>query len=260
MPTFHSDKLDIYYEIHGTGTPLVLLHGLGSSILDWENQVAFLSKHFQTVAIDLRGHGQSGKPPGPYSVPLFAADTAKLMQFLKLPAAHVAGISMGGMVAFQLALDAPKLVKSLIIINSGPELVLRTRQERLAFLQRKLIVRCLGMQRMAQLLGKMLLPEPQQQSLQRTLIQRWAKNDKKAYLASLRAIIGWSVTDRLGSIQCPTLVMAADKDYTPVAFKEAYVAKMAAAKLAVIRNSRHLSPVDQPGQVNDALLAFLSDL
>ena len=260
MPILHTGDLDIYYEIHGKGAPLVLIHGLGSSILDWENQVEFLSKHFQIVAIDLRGHGKSGKPSGPYSVPRFASDTAKLIQFLNLAPAHVAGISMGGMVAFQLALDAPKLVKSLIIINSGPELVLRTFQERMTFLQRRLIVRCLGMARMAQLLAKILLPEPHQKSLQRKLVKRWAKNDKKAYLASLRAIIGWSVADRISTIQCPTLVISADNDYTPVSFKEKYVSKMARAKLVVIRNSRHLSPVDQPGQVNDALMKFLSFL
>ena len=114
MLILHTDDLDIYYEIHGKGTPLVLIHGLGSSTLDWEGQVGFCSKDFETVTIDLRGHGKSGKPPGPYSVPLFASDTAKLIQFLNLPPAHVAGISMGGMVAFQLALDVPKLVKSLM--------------------------------------------------------------------------------------------------------------------------------------------------
>ncbi len=258
MPIFHTDNLDFYYEIHGKGTPLVFLHGLGSSSLDWQKQVAFFSNQFQTITIDLRGHGKSEKPPGPYSVAQFAADTANLFKFLNLPPAHVAGLSMGGMVAFQLAVDAPNLLRSLTIINSGPELVLRTFGERLAFFQRALLVRCLGMRYMASLLGRLLLPEPHQQADQQTLIQRWAKNDKKAYLASLRAIIGWSVADRISSIQCPTLIIAADMDYTPISFKEAYRAKMSQAELVVIRNSRHLSPVDQPEQLNDALLEFLA--
>lgn len=260
MPIFHTDNLDFYYEIHGEGAPLVFIHGLGSSTLDWEKQVEFFSKQFQTISIDLRGHGKSDKPPGPYSVAQFASDTAKLIQFLSLPPVHVAGISMGGMVAFQLALDAPELLKSITIINSGPELVLRTLQERVGFFQRRLIVRCMGMTRMAQLLAKMLLPEPHQKTLQRTLIQRWAKNDKRAYLAALDAIIGWSVADRISNIQCPTLVIAADMDYTPVSFKQAYITKMPKAKLAIIRNSRHLSPVDQPQQLNDALMEFLSGI
>ncbi len=260
MPVLQTDELDIYYEVQGEGPPLLLIHGLGSSTLDWEYQVEPLSRHFQTFTVDLRGHGKSGKPPGPYSVPLFAADTARLIRALKLPAVHLAGLSLGGMVAFQLAVDSPELVNSLIIINSGPELVLRSFPERIAFLQRKMIVRCLGMKHMAQLLGKILLPEPQQKSLQKTLVQRWAKNDKKAYLKSINAIIGWSVADRISSIKSPTLVIAADGDYTPVPFKEAYIAKMPRAELTVIRNSRHLSPVDQPEQVNQAIMTFLSSL
>jgi len=260
MPVFSFEDLDLHYEIEGQGEPLVLLHGLGSSTLDWANQVRGLAEHFQIVTIDLRGHGRSGKPPGPYSVPLFAEDTRRLFQFLDLPPAHVAGLSMGGMVAFQIALDAPQRVKSLVIINSGPELVLRTLAERLAFFQREMIVRLLGMRRMAQVLGEMLLPEPHQKNLQKSLIERWSTNDKKAYMASLRAIIGWSVADRIASIQCPALIMAADQDYTPVSFKEAYLAKMARAQLVVIDNSRHLSPLDQPEQVNAALLKFLFSL
>jgi len=90
------------------------------------------------------------------------------------------------------------------------------------------------------------------------LIERWAENDKRAYLASFRAIMGWSVVERLGEIGCPVLVVAADQDYTPVAFKEAYAANLPHAELAVISDSRHLTPVDRPEQFNEALLAFLS--
>ncbi|MBW2478154.1 MAG: alpha/beta hydrolase [Deltaproteobacteria bacterium] len=260
MPVEPIDDLPIYYEVHGQGPTLILIHGLGSSHLDWEHQVEFLAEHFQIVTIDLRGHGKSGKPPGPYSVSLFASDVAKLIRSLRLAPAHVAGISMGGMVAFQLAIDAPELLKSLVIINSGPALVLRTTQERAAFFLRGLIIRCLGMGYLAQMLGKMLLPEPHQKSLQIKLINRWSKNDKKAYLASLRAITGWSVEDHISAIQCPSLIMSADNDYTPVGFKQAYLSKMIRAELVVIRNSRHLSPIDQPKQVNNAILKFLSSL
>lgn len=257
MPFLQTDDLNLYYQIHGEGFPLLLIHGLGSSTLDWEYQVGPLARHFRVITVDLRGHGKSGKPRGPYSVRLFAADTARLIRALGLSPVHVAGLSLGGMVAFQLALDASKMVKSLIIINSGPELILHSFAERTAFLQRKLIVRCLGMKKMAQLLAKILLPEPHQEPLQKTLIERWSANDKKSYLASVNAIIGWSVADRLGTIHCPTLVMSADQDYTPVSSKEGYVVKLPCAELVVIRDSRHLSPLDQPEQVNTAILKFL---
>lgn len=258
MPFLQTDKLKLYYEIHGEGAPLLLIHGLGSSTLDWEYQVESLAHHYRVITVDLRGHGNSDKPVGPYSVPMFAADTARLIRALERSPVHVAGLSLGGMVAFQLALDTPDLVKSLIVINSGPELILRTFAERAAFLQRKLIVRCLGMKPLAQLLAKILLPELHQKSLQKTLIKRWVQNDKNAYLASINAIIGWSVANRIGTIQCPTLVMSADMDYTPVSFKEDYAVKIPCAELCVIRNSRHLSPLDQPEQVNKEILKFLS--
>lgn len=254
------ENLPVYYEVHGQGPPLVLLHGLGSSHLDWEYQVKVLADHFQIVTVDLRGHGQTGKPAGPYSVSLFTTDVVKLIQTLQLAPVHVAGLSMGGMIAFQLALDAPELVKSLIIINSGPALILKTSLERRAFFMRDLIVRCLGMGYLAQMLGKMLLPEPHQKPLRKKLISRWSKNNKKAYLASLRAITGWSVEDRISKIHCPCLIMTADNDYTPVSFKQAYLSKIPQAELVVIPNSRHLSPIDQPDQVNNAMLKFLSSV
>ncbi len=260
MPRLVTANLDIHYESCGKGEPVLLLHGLGSSGLDWEYQIDALALHYQTITVDFRGHGQSWKPAGRYSVPLFAADIIELIETLKLPPAHLVGLSMGGMVAFQLAIDAPQLVKSLVIINSGPELILRTLSERMMFLQRTLIVRTLGIKHLASFLGKLLLPEPHQQQRQSTLIQRWSKNDKAAYLKSLRALIGWSVTNQLDQIACPALVVSADQDYTPVSFKQAYLTKMPRAELAVIHDSRHLSPIDQPDQVNEAILAFLTKL
>ena len=260
MPRLVTDNMDMYYEIQGDGEPLLLLHGLGSSSLDWEYQIPALASRYQVITIDFRGHGQSFKPSGRYTVPLFASDISTLIKTLNLQPAHIVGLSMGGMVAFQLTLDAPQLVKSLVIINSGPELILRTLPERLVFLQRKLMVKCLGMEKLAKCLAKRLLPEPHQKQLQKTLIQRWAKNDKTAYLKSLQAIIGWSIADRLDKIRCPTPIISADQDYTPVSYKQAYAEKIPRPQLAIIHNSRHLSPMDQPEQVNKALLSFLAPL
>ena len=259
MPRLHVREIDLYYEATGQGQPVLLIHGLGSSTRDWAEQVAFFSKHYQVVVFDLRGHGKSDKPSGPYSIPLFAADTTELITALGIAPAHVVGISLGGMIALQLAVSAPNLVRSLVIVNSGPEFIVRTFKERLQVFQRLLIVRLLGMRKMGEVLSKRLLPKPEQEELRRTFIERWAENDVRAYVDAMRAIVGWSVTEHLDSIRCPTLVIAADEDYTPVALKETYVAKMPRAKLVVIHNSRHATPVDQPEQFNQALMAFLSE-
>lgn len=257
MPVLNTPDLAIHYETAGSGSPLVLIHGLGSSARDWAFQVSFLAPHFKVIAFDVRGHGRSGKPPGPYSVSGFAADAAALIEGLALGPAHVAGISMGGMIAFQLGLDRPELVRSLAVINSGPELVLRTPGQRMLFAYRRAIVRFLGMRAMGKVLARDLFPEPHQGRLRQTLTERWAENDPEAYLASLNAIVGWTVAGEIGRIRCPVLLLSADRDYTPVSAKQAHAERMANARVAVIRDSRHLSPLDQPARTNAALIDFL---
>jgi 3-oxoadipate enol-lactonase len=93
----------------------------------------------------------------------------------------------------------------------------------------------------------------------RTLVtERLAENDEKAYLNSFSALQGWSVEECLSDIRCPTLVIAADQDYTPVSYKEDYIRKIPNAELAVITDSRHATPLDQPDRFNTALAQFLS--
>jgi 3-oxoadipate enol-lactonase len=258
MPRQRLRDIEIYYEVSGHGPPVVLIHGLGSSGRDWELQVPAFREEYRVLTFDLRGHGQSDKPPGPYSIPLFAGDTAELMQCLDLAPAHVVGISLGGMIGLQLAVSTPHLVRSLTVANAGPEFVVRTGRDRLQVLQRKLIVDLLGMRKMAQVLSKRLFPKPEQEDLRRQFVQRWSENDLRAYKDAMRAIVGWSVTEHLSEIQCPTLVLAADQDYTPVAVKEAYAARLPNAELVVIRDSRHATPVERPEEFNREVLAFLS--
>jgi pimeloyl-ACP methyl ester carboxylesterase len=95
-------------------------------------------------------------------------------------------------------------------------------------------------------LGGKLFPKPEQADLRQKMAERWAKNDKRAYLASFDAIVGWGVQERLSRVTCPTLIVSADRDYTPVALKETYVKLLPDARLVVIADSRHATPLDQP--------------
>ncbi|MBK8432837.1 MAG: alpha/beta fold hydrolase [Chloroflexi bacterium] len=260
MPHLQVNHTEIYYETAGEGEPLLLLHGLGSTSRDWAEQIAFLSQNYHVIALDVRGHGRSAKPNGPYSIPLFADDTAALLRALGHTSAHIVGLSMGGMIGFQLAVSQPALVKSLVIINSGPEVIARTFQEKWAIFQRFLIVRLMGMRGMGQMLGKRLFPLPEQHAIQAQFVERWAENDKRAYTEAMRAIVGWSVAAQIHTIQCPVLVVAAEHDYTPLAAKEAYVANLPHAQLLVIPNSRHATSADQPEALNNAIATFLASL
>jgi 3-oxoadipate enol-lactonase len=164
---------------------------------------------------------------------------------------------MGGMIGLQLAVDAPELVRSLVIVNSTPEMVVKTIKERMEVWQRTLIVRLLGMRKMGEVIGGRIFPKPEQADIRAIFTERWAENDPHAWLDSFRAIVGWSVSDQLEKITCPVLVVAADQDYTPVSTKEAYVNKLPRGELVVIEDSHHGTPVDQPEAFNQTLRAFL---
>nr|MBN1229857.1 alpha/beta hydrolase [Anaerolineae bacterium] len=100
-------------------------------------------------------------------------------------------------------------------------------------------------------------PLESQAELREAFTDRWAENDKRAYLAATRALVGWSVLERLPAIHTPALVIAADQDYTPVAAKEAYVKQMPNAELVVIEDARHAVNYAQPEKVNPVIAAFL---
>ena len=90
--------MEIYYEISGDGEPLLFIHGCGYSTRDWENQVPIFSQKFRVITIDLRGHGKSDKPKGPYSVLMFAQDVAELLESIEINSINVVGFSIGGMI------------------------------------------------------------------------------------------------------------------------------------------------------------------
>ncbi|NUQ86320.1 MAG: alpha/beta fold hydrolase [Anaerolineales bacterium] len=119
MPKTNANGIELYYETHGTGKPLVLISGLGYSSWQWHKMVPFLAEHFQVVTFDNRGAGQSDKPAGPYTAQMLAADTVGLLDALGMEKAIIAGHSMGGFVAQALALDFPQRTEKLILCSTN---------------------------------------------------------------------------------------------------------------------------------------------
>lgn len=260
MTTLRVNDAELFYEEAGSGEPVLLLHGLGSSTLDWEPQIDALKGSFRVIAMDARGSGKSRdllKPGGPFTVKQFADDAIALLDYLGVDSAHVVGLSMGGMIAFQLAVDAPRFVRTLTIINSGPELVPRTPAELKALRLRRRISRWFGPKGMSRLLAKRLFPDPAHEDKRKLFKQRMAMNDKRAYIASQEALFGWSVLDRIGAIDAPTLAVASDQDYSPVAVKELWAKRMKNAQVRVVADAHHALPIEAPEKLNPVLLEFL---
>lgn len=260
MPYLSVDSTRLYYDETGSGPPLLLIHGLGSSGRDWREQVNAFADRYRVIRIDLRGHGRSDRPRGPYAMPEFAREAAVLLRFLNAVPAHVVGLSMGGMVALQLAADAPALIRSLVVVNSAADTRIQTLQDFWFYVSRRTAVQVLGMRRVGKLIARRLFVEPGQEELRTEFVRRWAENDKKGYLWSVDAIIGWSVWDRLGAIPAPTLLVAAEHDYTPIAEKNRIVAEMRRAELAVVNGARHALPVERPAVFNARVGRFLEQV
>jgi pimeloyl-ACP methyl ester carboxylesterase len=133
MPIQKINGIEIYYEIHGKGEPLVLIMGLRRNAEWWYRQIPHLSKHFKVLVFDNRGAGRTDKPVMDYSIRLFADDTAGLMEALDIKKAHILGVSMGGYIAQELTIHYPERVKSLILgcTSAGGKRAVLTNPERL---------------------------------------------------------------------------------------------------------------------------------
>ena len=125
MPYIQNGNVGIYYEVEGKGPPLVMLHGLLSSLEDYKETgfVDALKDDFQIILMDLRGHGKSDKPHNPekYAIENIVGDVTTVMDSLGIETASFFGYSYGGGIAFELVRYAPERVKALVVGGSGPK-------------------------------------------------------------------------------------------------------------------------------------------
>lgn len=259
MPRLTLNGVSIHYQEQGAGAPLLMLHGLGGSCEDWRFQVPAFAPRYRVVTPCLRGFGHSERPRGGYSIAQHASDAFALIDALGIETCHVLGHSMGGAVAFEMALDRPARVASLVILNSQPSFEVDSFAKRVLLVWRLVLPRLIGMPRMARLMAERHFPRPEQAEVRADVVERHGENDARSYIANLRALAGWTVVDRLAEIRAPVLVVTADQDFTAVEEKRRYVAQLPNARLAVIPNSRHITHLDQPDAFNRAVLEFLGN-
>jgi pimeloyl-ACP methyl ester carboxylesterase len=250
--------VDLAYTVTGSGQPLVLLHGLGGCQDNWELQVPAFAPFYRVITVDLRGHGQSPKPKGPYRMSQLAADLALLLMRLGARPAHVLGLSLGGAVAQQLAIDEPDLVRSLILVNTLPHFVSKEWRQRLMGVRRFAAAYLGDMEKIADDVAGRLFPALEQTPLRLEAATRLALNDPAAYRATLWAVARFDVTRLLDLITCPTLVVAGEQATTlPLAPKRALAERLPHGQFLLIPNSAHATPIDQPEVFNAAVLEFL---
>ena len=119
-PTLKLEKVNLFYQDIGSGTPIVLIHGLTLSGLMWKPQTEYLSKTFRLIIPDLRGHGNSAAPKHGYTIHDYASDIKQLISQLKLQKVHLIGLSLGGAIATELSAAYSNLLLSTTVISPIP--------------------------------------------------------------------------------------------------------------------------------------------
>lgn len=261
------NKIRLHYEVSGHGDPVLLINGLGSPAVSWALQAKALAAHFTVVAFDNRGVGETDLPGEPiYSTGQLADDAAALLRHLKLPRAHVLGVSMGGTVAMELALREPRLVRSLTLACTWTEADARFVHTLESWIQ--LAYRVPIEERYRNVLYPWLFTpaffarkENVEQAFQRSIAYPH-QTKPEAIERQGRGIIAWNGTRtaRLGSIRVPTLVIVGKDDIlTPPPFARALAGKIRGARLVVMPGG-HGFFLEHADAFNRAVLRFLKSV
>lgn len=266
MPHMDINGVNIYYESHGHGFPLVLCHGLSGDTEAWVNQVPSFSQRYQVVTWDARGHGRSDSPadPNAYGLTRFAEDLKGLLHHLGLGQVYLLGHSMGGGVAVRFTTTYPERVKALIVTDSftGSGLhipadirAMREKSIDLALTEGMQAVADQALQENPNVMGR-VRGDP---AVERAMRMRYANIDPNGYAGSVRTILENEFPDEWwGRITMPTLVMVGANDGASIAGSEHTHAKIPGSGYAVIPDAGHMAYLDQPQAFTDNVLGFLS--
>ncbi len=240
------------------GRPVILLHGLGADGSSWSYQLpALIEAGYRPLAPDLPGFGRSCWDCGRWNVRSVTGQLVDWLDALGIERAAVAGISMGGVFALQLALDFPERVERLALVSTFACLRPRSRSETVYLMRRFMVASLQGVERQSELVAQRLFPNQDQAGLRQELVQRILQSDRRVYRAAMRALGLFDVRRRLAEIAMPTVVITGERDNTvPIPIQTEMAKGIPNSRQIFIPDGGHAVIVDQPERFNRALLAF----
>jgi 3-oxoadipate enol-lactonase len=259
MAFLHNQGARIYWDEQGSGDPILLIMGLGYPSYLWHRTRPTLKERYRTIALDNRGSGQSDAPPGPYSIALMASDAAAALDAAGVERAHVFGLSMGGMIAQEFALQYPARVRSLILGCTAPGGPNAVRAEKRV--TEILMGIGLGPEEHARAMRPYVYDSstPLERIEEDLAIRRQWFPKPEAYKAQLQGIYAWEAYSRLQKIAAPTLVIHDETDQlVPVGNGELIAARINGSQLVKLPHASHIFTTDQPEASRKAVMEFLS--
>lgn len=264
MPSCHCQGIDIYYEIQGAGQPLLFISGLSGGTWSWYKQVPFFQRHFQTIVFDNRGAGRSSMPAGPYSIQQLANDAACLLDCLDNKKIFLVGLSMGGMIAQELALLQPDRVAAMVLgcthcggtlrVAPSPH-VLATLMNNEGLDQEQIIDKNLPLFFSSRCREK----HPEVVAAYRQVQLQAPLQPEHAFHAQLQAIGDFDCCDRLPQIRIPTLIFTGTEDVLVPRQNALLLAeRIAGAQLVEFAGAGHALHAECADQLNQLSLDFFS--
>lgn len=256
MPFAIRDGVRLYWKLEGAAErpALVLLNSIGTDMALWDGCVPHLLPAFRLLRIDTRGHGASDAPGGDYTMAGLADDIVAVMAAAGIDRAAVAGVSLGGMIAMQLALDHPDRVSALGLVCTSATMDRTAWDDRIATVRRDGIAAIADMA-----MGRFLSPgyvrthRPVAEGIRRGLI---AMADD-GYAGAGAAIRDMALIDRLPTLALPTLVVAGDRDVsTPFTGHGAQIIAAVPGAVVAHLDAAHLAPIETPAALAATLRGF----
>ncbi len=254
------DNFKIGFEEAGSSpdnVPLIFLHGVGSDKSVWKFQLRELSKNRRVIAFDYAGYGESDLPEKALTQRGVARYILSAMDALNIETAHVAGLSMGGVIALEMFAQSPRRVKSLVLANSfachpkGAELAERSRK----FLETN------SMRDFAEMRVDFLLAPQTSKEIRNEVVEMMSRIDKRTYAWASAAVWTADYLDLLPTIDVPTLVIGGELDQpTPPELSKQLAANIPSAKLEIIKTAGHLSNLDKPEVFNRLIENFIAEI
>jgi pimeloyl-ACP methyl ester carboxylesterase len=253
MPTASINGIEVYYEDHGKGYPILLSHGYSAAAQMWQPQVGGLGHEYRVVTWDMRGHGQTDSPESQeeYSEALSVEDMRGLLQHLGITEAVVGGLSMGGYMSLAFHLKHPEMVRALILCDTGPGY--KSEEPRA------------GWNRMAEGYAKAYEERGLEALGSGTEVSATARFHRSAQglAKAARGMLTQfdsRVIESLPHIRVPTLIIVGEQDKPFLVPSDYMAAKIPGARKIVIEGVGHASNIEGAAAFNAAVLEFLDGL
>jgi pimeloyl-ACP methyl ester carboxylesterase len=261
--------IEMYYEVHGPAAvpaaaaePLLLIMGLGANANSWEMQLPDFSREYRVIAFDNRGCGRSDMPDSPYTIPQMAEDAVGLLDHLEIESAHVFGMSMGGMIAQELALRHPRRVRSLVLggtMAGGPNAVIAGPQ----LIQQWMSTATMPLGQAIEnglrfLYSERFIAENRERLVKRALELAHLQPPLHALQKQVMAVIQFNTHHRLSEIRAPTLIISGrDDKIVPAENSRILAERINGAELVELEGAGHGFLAEKAAEANAAVLGFL---